>query len=148
MHRQLTIVIGLIERDEKFLITRRYDPDFPDWHHRWEIPGGKIKPGEKPLDALHREILEETALTISSPKLLGVHTHHWNTPTGVQQTFLIVYHCQANPGEVILCPDENDAYEWEHVEQILQKPNLLDGTIELLETLFLKKSILFQQHKS
>ena len=139
MHRQLTVSIGLLEREGKFLITRRFDPDHPNWHHKWEIPGGKIHAGETPLDALHREIFEETALTFHSPHLLGIHTHHWNTPAGIQQTFLIVYHCQAHPGEVILSPEENDAFSWESPEAILLLPNLLDGTVELLEELLLKR---------
>lgn len=135
MHRQLIIVLGLIERDGKLLITRRLDPEHPQWHQRWEIPGGKIDPEETPLDALHREIYEETRLTIHSPQLLGVHTHHWYTPAGVQQTFMIVYHCHANPGKVVLSPDENDAYAWDDVEQIILNPNMLDGTSAMLQTL-------------
>jgi phosphoglycolate phosphatase len=34
------------------------------WRDKWGIPGGKIKRGEPSLLALHREILEETALLI------------------------------------------------------------------------------------
>lgn len=135
MHQQLTIVLGLIEREGKFLITRRFDPDYPQWHEHWEIPGGKIKAGETPLDALHREIYEETRLTVCSAHLLGVHTHHWNTPKGIQQTFMIVYHCEVHPGEVILCPEENDAYAWESIEQIISRHDLLEGTTTMLQNL-------------
>jgi ADP-ribose pyrophosphatase YjhB (NUDIX family) len=34
------------------------------WSHRWGIPGGKIKRGESCEEALIREIMEETALTL------------------------------------------------------------------------------------
>jgi phosphoglycolate phosphatase-like HAD superfamily hydrolase/ADP-ribose pyrophosphatase YjhB (NUDIX family) len=34
------------------------------WGHRWGIPGGKIRRGETSLDALRREMREETALEI------------------------------------------------------------------------------------
>lgn len=138
MHRQLTIVLGLIEKDGKYLITRRVDPDHPQWHQKWEIPGGKINPGETPLQALHREMHEETQLTIHSPHLIGVHTHHWNTPSGVQQTFMLVYHCQTKDDEVVLCPEENDAFSWSTVEQMLQLENLLEGTVDMLNSILLQ----------
>jgi ADP-ribose pyrophosphatase YjhB (NUDIX family) len=135
-HRQLTVVVALIEKNGKYLLVRRYDPDSPHWHHRWQMPGGKINPGETPLEALHREVFEETSLFVYSPSLLGIHTHHWDTPTGVQQTFLIAYHCIANQSEVSLFTPENDDYSWEEMPKLLQRRDLLDGTRELLEALY------------
>jgi phosphoglycolate phosphatase-like HAD superfamily hydrolase/ADP-ribose pyrophosphatase YjhB (NUDIX family) len=42
------------------------------WSDKWGIPGGKIKRGEPAITALHREILEETALLIDSVRLVLV----------------------------------------------------------------------------
>ena len=139
MHRQLVVVIGLIEREDKFLLTRRNDPKHANWHHRWNFPGGKVNQGETPLDAIHREIYEETQLNIHSPHFLGVHTHHWDTSTGTQQTFLLVYHCQVHPGEIILSLEENDAFLWVELEKIPLVPHLLDSMIPLLESLCFDK---------
>ncbi|MEM6660373.1 MAG: NUDIX hydrolase [Pseudomonadota bacterium] len=37
-----------------------------------QLPGGGIDPGESPLQALHREVFEETGWHISRPRRLGV----------------------------------------------------------------------------
>ena len=36
-----------------------------------QLPGGGIDPGEQPVRALHREVLEETGWTIAAPRRLG-----------------------------------------------------------------------------
>ena len=38
-----------------------------------QLPGGGVDPGEQPLHALHREILEETGWIISKPIKLGAY---------------------------------------------------------------------------
>ena len=40
---------------------------------RWSTPGGRVEAGESPLDALRREVLEETGLSIAPGELLGVY---------------------------------------------------------------------------
>lgn len=37
-----------------------------------QLPGGGIDPGEQPLSALHREVLEETGWRIAAPRKLGM----------------------------------------------------------------------------
>lgn len=39
---------------------------------KWNVPGGKIEPGESAGQAAVREAFEETRLTIAAPKHLGV----------------------------------------------------------------------------
>lgn len=36
-----------------------------------QLPGGGIDPGESPLRALHREVMEETGWTIAAPRRMG-----------------------------------------------------------------------------
>lgn len=135
-YHQLVVVVGLIERDNKILIVRRLDPKNAQWHHRWGFPGGKIELNETPADALKREIKEETDLTIGSERLLGVFTQHWNTPKGIQQTFILLYHCNALEGEVHLNYNENDAYAWENPEVIVLRSDFLDGNVKMFQELF------------
>ncbi|WP_329014550.1 MULTISPECIES: (deoxy)nucleoside triphosphate pyrophosphohydrolase [unclassified Streptomyces] len=52
------IVVGAALLDgDRLLAARRSAP--PELAGRWELPGGKVEPGERPDDALVRELREE-----------------------------------------------------------------------------------------
>jgi len=55
----ITIVVAaaVIERDDRFLLTRRQKGVHLEGH--WEFPGGKCEPGESHQACLAREIREE-----------------------------------------------------------------------------------------
>lgn len=57
-------VLALIENDGKYLITRR-TLDKKWAAGQWEIPGGGVSAGETSIQALQREVFEETGLDIS-----------------------------------------------------------------------------------
>ena len=68
---------ALVERDGKVLLGRRgHDPS----RGRWDIPGGFVDEHEHPLAALHRELREETGLTIEPREFLGI----WMQPYDVR----------------------------------------------------------------
>jgi 8-oxo-dGTP diphosphatase len=53
----LTVVAALIESEGKLLVCQRRRGD--TFGLLWEFPGGKLKSGETPLQALARELYEE-----------------------------------------------------------------------------------------
>jgi ADP-ribose pyrophosphatase YjhB (NUDIX family) len=60
---------ALVERDGRVLLgRRRYEPSLG----RWDLPGGFVDEHEHPLDALRRELQEETGLAIEPREFLGV----------------------------------------------------------------------------
>lgn len=61
-------VLCLIEKENKFLLQNRIKDDW----RGFAMPGGHIEPGESIVDAVVREMKEETGLTILKPKLCGV----------------------------------------------------------------------------
>lgn len=50
---------------EKFLVLKRNSNEIA-YPGKWAIPGGKLEKGERILDALKREVKEETALEIEN----------------------------------------------------------------------------------
>ncbi|KMW58883.1 NTP pyrophosphohydrolase [Candidatus Rhodobacter oscarellae] len=50
------------------LLTYQGDP-----HFELQLPGGGIDPGETPLEALHREVFEETGWRIGRAQRLGAY---------------------------------------------------------------------------
>lgn len=57
---------ALLLREGRVLLTCQQQPE-PEF----QLPGGGIDPGEGPVAALHREVMEETGWTISAPRLVG-----------------------------------------------------------------------------
>lgn len=55
-------------RDNVILIRKSRGP----YTGRWDLPGGGVEFGESPLDALVREVQEETGLSFADPVLLDV----------------------------------------------------------------------------
>ena len=72
----------------------------------WEFPGGKIEAGEKPEEALIREIEEELNCTIKVEKLLVDYTHEY--PDIIVR--LITYLCSIESGTPKLT--EHESMKW------------------------------------
>jgi phosphoglycolate phosphatase-like HAD superfamily hydrolase/ADP-ribose pyrophosphatase YjhB (NUDIX family) len=82
------------------------------WGHRWGIPGGKIERGESAVDALRREIREETALEVGEPEFVMVQdcidSEEFQRP---EHFLLLNYWVHRISGEVVL-NDEAQEFVW------------------------------------
>jgi len=58
----LVVAVALIDPDGRILIAKR--PEGKQLAGLWEFPGGKVEPGERPEQALIRELKEELGIDV------------------------------------------------------------------------------------
>ncbi|MDO8475808.1 MAG: 8-oxo-dGTP diphosphatase MutT [Candidatus Rokubacteria bacterium] len=97
------VVAAVIERDGRYLITRRLEGTH--LAGLWEFPGGKILSGEKPEDALRRELKEELGVEAAVGEL--IETVDWTYPE--KRVRLLFFRC-ALAGEP--APLEGQEMRW------------------------------------
>ena len=103
MADRVEVVAAVVERDGRYLITRRLEGTH--LAGLWEFPGGKILPGEKPEDALRRELREELGVEAAVGEL--VETVDWTYP---EKTVRILFFRCAVKGDP--CPQERQEMLW------------------------------------
>jgi ADP-ribose pyrophosphatase YjhB (NUDIX family) len=57
----------------------------------WDLPGGFLDEGEEPLEALVRELSEETGLEIEPARLLGIWSDWYGDGPGARSTLVLVW---------------------------------------------------------
>ncbi len=70
------VAVGLIFHGGRLLILRRDDRQMLGG--LWEFPGGKLESGETPVQAVEREVREETGLNVQAGALIGVIRHAYS----------------------------------------------------------------------
>ena len=75
MKPAVLVVAGVIQRSGRVLLARR--PLHKPQGGLWEFPGGKLHPGELPIDALRRELSEELGIEIEDASQLFAAEHNY-----------------------------------------------------------------------
>ncbi len=122
-------VKALVCYGRKFLLIKRTTEARGDYYH-WEFPGGRLEFGESPMQALKREINEETGLDVEKLILLNA----WNSfKDECTEIIGLTYICTANGDNVMLSKEHSD-YEWVTYEE-MNDYNLVKGMSRQLEEL-------------
>jgi 8-oxo-dGTP diphosphatase len=91
----LLVTAAVIEHEGMVLLTRRR-PDAP-YPLLWEFPGGKVEPGEDPLDCVVRELREELGIEVAVDGIFDVVYHRYPERT----VLVLAYRCHWTGGEIV-----------------------------------------------
>lgn len=89
------------------LLAIRRSMDSKQFKHAWDLPGGKVDPGEAFDVALVREVLEETGLTVAIDGVAGA--MQYDSPSA--RLAVLVLCARLVHGQVALS-SEHDDYTW------------------------------------
>ena len=117
-------VLCLIHNEEQYLLQDRVKKDWKGY----TLPGGHIEPGESIVDAVIREMREETGLTVQNPKLCGVKQF----PIDGGRYIVFLYSADQYSGELI--SSDEGAMHWVNKDE-LDQVNLVDDFHELLQVM-------------
>ena len=86
----LTVLGAVVNKEGKYLITKRIMTKAwaPGW---WEVSGGACQAGEESIDAVRREVFEETGLDVKDAEGGYVFTYHRENPGEGDNYFVDVY---------------------------------------------------------
>lgn len=104
---------GILVASDKLLLVRRARSPFVGL---WDLPGGFIESGERPEEALHREFLEETGLSVTAGKFIGAWSEEYSDSSRVIEQgttlnlFFIVHPRES--GTSLVSSDEGEPAWW------------------------------------
>jgi len=78
----------------------------------WCLPCGWVEPNEKPVDAVIREVREETGLKVAVRQLVGVFTRLPNMTNGPHTMIAVVHLCDVVGGELRLSHEGTALRYW------------------------------------
>ena len=121
-------VTGVVIKDGKVLLARHtYGPGTG----KLIIPGGYVNFGETPQDALIREFMEETHITVKPLNIIGIRFN--------MKDWYIAFRAEYVSGEAYSDNDENSEVLWVDVQEALQRDDVPDLTKKLIQSAISKK---------
>lgn len=118
--KQIVVAVAaVVDGKGNVLLTRRNQPELPDAHGKWEMPGGKVEFNEAPEVTAVREVFEETGYEIQvDPTRVSVKAMVWEFAERDIHTILIAYRATIIGGELKIQGGAVSDARWWPIDQI------------------------------
>ena len=109
-------VTAVIQKQDRFLVVKQRDTQ------RWSLVGGGVEPGEKPEEALRREVKEELGIVPAIGSIIGAYggsAMETMYPNGDRVGYVTVaYRCSLPSDDLTLEVSELMAARWADLETV------------------------------
>jgi len=133
MQPKLFLAIKVFINYQGKILLLRESKNYAEGVHegKYDVPGGRVEPGEKWSDALAREVKEETGLSVGIGKPFFVNEWRPIVQEEPWQVVGIFFECVVASDKIVLS-DDHDEYVWINPEDY-KKYTIIENLIPVFE---------------
>ena len=116
MNLQVGVKVLIQNRQDEYLLIKRTEVMDGETEPHWDIPGGRIEPEETLVDALKREVQEETELELGNEPML-IRAQDIFVPSKDLHVVRLTY--KASGEGAVAISDEHQTIQWAKIRVAL-----------------------------
>ena len=118
--RFLAGVAALIRKPSEEILLLRRSPDRDVGSGVWECVTGRVNQGEGFEDALHREVAEETGLTVQIDAFIGLSHFHRGEPSPANELQGVIFGCSVVGDQEVRHGPEHSECRWASAREAME----------------------------
>jgi ADP-ribose pyrophosphatase len=129
VHHGGSAVMMPVDKTNRILLVKQYR--LPARQYLWELPAGRLDPGETPLQAAKRELVEETGYKAKKWKKLA---EFYASPGFLAEKMTIYLATKLTPGEKKPMEDERVETRWftaRELDKAIESGKILDAKTQI-----------------